>query len=82
MKSKKKNIIETEDWDILDSELRQNNLFSTYNLLGKRRFPKTQFFEHPCSPGEYPGKSISVCIDLFGDTWEIYLFPDGTWKLI
>ena len=68
-------------WEGLNGALEDEKLFSTYNLLGKKKYPKTQFFKHPASPGEYPGEAVSVCIDKFGGEWEIFLYPNGTWEL-
>lgn len=67
-------------WNELLGTLTHKKYLSTYNLLGKRRFKKVQFFDHH-NLGDGLDNHISIYID--NETpWEIYLSKDGTWTLI
>jgi len=70
------------DYEELLVWLVKNKKFSTYNLLAKRTLTKVQFFNHPFSPGEGDGMSISICLPgNICSAWEIFLHPDGSWEL-
>jgi hypothetical protein len=68
-------------WEELVNALVAKKLLSTYNVLGKKKFPKTQFFKHPVSHDEDDPDAISICINGLGDKWEIFLYADGKWEL-
>ena len=78
MKETKQN--ENELWNELIGTLIHNKYLSTYNLLGKKRFKKVQFFNH-YNMGDGLDNHISICIDNM-TPWEIYLNKNGTWTLI
>jgi len=67
------------DWEELNTALLHNKLFSTYNLLEKKKRTLVQFFQHPYSPGCPEPNSVSICLQQ--TEWEIFLNEDGTWCL-
>ena len=73
-----------ECWEELTGALSGENLFSSYNLLEKRRRVTVFFFQHPVSPGCEEPESVSICINKrnIGGVWEIFLNKNGTWTLL
>ncbi len=78
--SKELNDILAEDWEELNDSLTEEKMFSSYNLLEKKRSVGVFFYKHPFSPGCEEPNSVSICIRKVGE-WEIFLNEDGTWTL-
>lgn len=70
-----------DNWEELNDVLLGEKLFSSYNLLEKKKRVMVFCYRHPVSPGLKEPKSVSICINNRNIEWEIFLNEDGTWTL-